>query len=146
MRRLDGFVEVSMVLACAATVCVTCAIVYAPKPAATIPEKQIIVEVQKSTGCWTEAGWYGGGRDLMGLPYKAKGMVCAANMPELKVKRGDTLMISRIGFPPIVCRVNDFGPDRNVFPNRGIDLSPDAADALGMRRAGISKVFVMVLR
>ena len=91
---------------------------------------------------WTVASWYGGGKNLQGGVYVARGMVCAANLPEAGVERYDWLRITRPGHGQIIVKVNDFGPDRTVFPDRGIDLSPDAAKKLGIKKIGYAPVYV----
>lgn len=104
----------------------------------------------RPTAKWTDVGYYPGGKKLGGGAYVAKGMVCAANLPEIQVSRGCYLRITRWtrwDTYSIVVLVNDYGPDRNCKEHpelyyRGVDLSPDAAAAIGIVQIGHDTCFV----
>jgi rare lipoprotein A len=83
------------------------------------------------------ASWYGGPRHegrptASGCPFHARGLTAASRSLPL----GTILRVRRAGHATIVL-VNDRGP---YIQGRGLDLSRGAAEALGMREAGVAAV------
>lgn len=73
--------------------------------------------------------------------YKYKGCLCAAS-PE--VPKGTKLKVSRQDDPSksVIITVNDYGPDRKLFPERVIDLDKVAFAKIGNPRGGVLNVTV----
>ncbi len=73
--------------------------------------------------------------------YKYKRCNCAAS-PDFP--KGTKLLVRRVDKPEksIIVRVNDFGPERDKFPDRAIDLDAVAFKALASLRAGVIEVTV----
>lgn len=73
--------------------------------------------------------------------YKYKGCLCAAS-PD--VPKGTKLKVSRQDDPAtsVIVTVNDYGPDRKLFPERVIDLDKVAFAKIGNPRGGILSVTV----
>jgi hypothetical protein len=76
--------------------------------------------------------------------YRYKNCLCAAS-PD--VPKGTRLKVSRQDDPSrfTVVTVNDYGPDRNVHPDRVIDLDYAAFERIGNPRGGVLAVNVEVL-
>jgi len=89
---------------------------------ATLPLLLIVTSAQAETGL---ASYYGG---------RGSGMTCAHRTRPM----GSILTVSA-GGRTIQCRVNDRGP---FIRGRVVDLSVTAARALGMMRAGVTRVSV----
>jgi hypothetical protein len=73
--------------------------------------------------------------------YRYKGCLCAAS-PD--VPKGTKLKVSRQDDPTksVTVTVNDYGPDRSIFPDRVIDLDRVAFAAIGNPRGGVLQVTV----
>lgn len=73
--------------------------------------------------------------------YKYKNCLCAAS-PD--VPKGTQLKVSRQDDPSrsVIVTVNDYGPDRSLFPERVIDLDYPAFSAIGNPRGGVLDVTV----
>jgi len=73
--------------------------------------------------------------------YKYKHCNCAAS-PDFP--KGTKLLVRRADDPTksVVITVNDYGPDRRLFPNRVIDLDKVAFAAIGNPRGGVMQVTV----
>lgn len=81
-----------------------------------------------------EASWYG---------YKACDCAASPDYP-----KGTYLVVSRTDDPTrtVTVMVNDYGPDRSVFPNRIIDLDKVAFEKIASLGAGIIDVSVKLLQ
>lgn len=77
--------------------------------------------------------------------YAYKGCDCAAS-PDYP--KGTYLVVTRLDdeTKSVTVKVNDFGPDRSVFPNRVIDLDKVAFQKLASTRAGVIQVRVKLLQ
>jgi len=77
--------------------------------------------------------------------YAYKGCDCAAS-PDYP--KGTFLVVSRADDPTrsVTVKVNDWGPDRSVFPNRIIDLDKVAFEKIGNPRGGVMQVIVKLLQ
>lgn len=73
--------------------------------------------------------------------YAYKNCNCAAS-PDFP--KGSYVKVTRVSDPTktIIVRINDFGPERDIFPDRVIDLDKIAFSALGPLGAGVMKVKV----
>ncbi len=73
--------------------------------------------------------------------YAYKNCNCAAS-PDFP--KGSYVKVTRVSDPSktVVVRINDFGPERDIFPDRVIDLDKVAFSALGPLGAGVMKVKV----
>lgn len=73
--------------------------------------------------------------------YAYKNCNCAAS-PDFP--KGSYVKVTRVSDPSkiIIVRINDFGPERDIFPDRVIDLDKIAFAALGPLGAGVMKVKV----
>jgi hypothetical protein len=77
--------------------------------------------------------------------YAYQGCDCAAS-PDYS--KGTYLVVSRADDPEraVTVRVNDWGPDRSVFPDRVIDLDRVAFEKIGNPRGGVLDVVVQFLQ
>ena len=77
--------------------------------------------------------------------YAYKDCDCAAS-PDYP--KGTYLVVTRLSDPTqqITVRVNDYGPDRSIFPERIIDLDKTAFEKIAPLGAGVSKVSVKLLQ
>lgn len=77
--------------------------------------------------------------------YAYKDCDCAAS-PDYP--KGTFLVVTRADDPTrtVTVRVNDYGPDRSIFPNRVIDLDKTAFAKLASTRAGVIDVIVKLLQ
>lgn len=73
--------------------------------------------------------------------YAYKGCLCAAS-PDFP--KGSQVRVTRVDDPErsVVVTINDYGPDRSIFPERVIDLDKVAFEALASLRAGVINVRV----
>jgi hypothetical protein len=73
--------------------------------------------------------------------YKYKHCNCAAS-PDFP--KGTKLLVTRVDDPSrsVIVKVNDYGPDRSLFPDRAIDLDKVAFAAIGNTRGGLLHVIV----
>ncbi|MFA4954775.1 MAG: septal ring lytic transglycosylase RlpA family protein [Patescibacteria group bacterium] len=73
--------------------------------------------------------------------YRYKGCLCAAS-PDFP--KGTKLLVKRVDDPSksVIVRVNDYGPDRRIFPKRAIDLDAVAFKQLARLSAGVVAVTV----
>jgi rare lipoprotein A len=90
------------------------------------------------------ASWYGGGEYLNrhtanGERFNPRALTAAHR----SLPFGTRLRVTYRG-RSVVVRVNDRGPAK--YTGRCLDLSRSAADAIGMRRAGVGSVTFTVLR
>jgi rare lipoprotein A (peptidoglycan hydrolase) len=85
------------------------------------------------------ASWYD--YDLKGAPGYSKDHATAASRD---FKRGTNLLVCRTDMTDacITVRVNDFGPDAGVHPDRGLDLSSYAFQQLAPLESGLVEVSV----
>lgn len=76
--------------------------------------------------------------------YAYKGCNCAAS-PDFP--KGTYVLVTRLDDPSrsVVVRINDWGPERDIFPKRVIDLDKVAFSAIGNPRGGIMQVKVLPL-
>jgi hypothetical protein len=76
--------------------------------------------------------------------YKYKGCLCAAS-PD--VPKGTRMVVTRLDNPKkfVVVKINDWGPERDQFPNRVIDLDKVAFRKIANLRGGVIEVRVEVI-
>jgi len=91
---------------------------------------------EQPAGRITFASWYD--YPLRGAPEYSKTHATAASP---FYERGDTLVVTYRN-KSVLVRVNDFGPDQSVFPERGIDLSSYAFAKLAPLSRGVIEVTV----
>lgn len=135
-----------------------------PSLSTTSTWDDVQMEVRSSSGTWTvlpsrvKSGWRfatvsstsvllrqrivpHGLRVGMASWYRYKSCRCAAS-PDFP--KGTALLVSRADDPTrsTVIKVNDFGPERDLFPDRAIDLDYEAFKEIGNPRGGTLAVTV----
>lgn len=98
----------------------------------------------------TVASWYGGKADGLvgkltasGEPLNDKALTCAFWGFPFGTKIKVTLVGSNRS---VICRVNDRGPNRKKYPERGIDLTKAAFSRLAHPSAGLITVKLEVVK